>query len=105
MRGNIDLRTVNKDKKFWLNLVIWGKFYGDVQGWQADLTTTTTITSKISVDNGSSFNDLIIKLTRRFINITITGWFPLIATFSITCRGGARYLAIAQNSSKILRIE
>jgi hypothetical protein len=35
----------------------------------------------------------------------IMGWFPLIATFSITCRGGARYLAIAQNSFKILRIE
>jgi hypothetical protein len=36
------------------------------------ITITTTITSKIQGDNGSSFNTLIIKLTRRFINITIT---------------------------------
>ena len=28
--------TVNRDKKFWLNLVIWGKFYEDLYGWQAD---------------------------------------------------------------------
>jgi hypothetical protein len=25
---NIDICTVNRDKKFWLNLVIWGKYYG-----------------------------------------------------------------------------
>jgi hypothetical protein len=30
------------------------------------------------------------------------GGFPLIPTFSITCRGGARYLVIAQNSLKEL---
>jgi hypothetical protein len=33
---------------------------------------------------------------------TNIGEFPLIPTFSITCRGGARYLAIAQNSFRIL---
>ena len=27
MRRNIDICTVNRDKKFRLNLVIWGKFY------------------------------------------------------------------------------
>jgi hypothetical protein len=27
-RRNIDIRTVNKDTKFWWNLVIWGTFYG-----------------------------------------------------------------------------
>jgi hypothetical protein len=33
---NIDICTVNKDKKFWLNLVIWGRFYDVIHGWQAD---------------------------------------------------------------------
>ena len=36
MRRNIDVVTLNKDKKFRLNLVIWGKFYKVVCGWQAD---------------------------------------------------------------------
>jgi hypothetical protein len=31
----------------------------------------------------------------------VEGWFPLIATFSISCRGGAHYLAIAQNSYEL----
>ena len=35
-RRNIDICTLNRDKKLWLNLVIWGKFYEDVYGWQAD---------------------------------------------------------------------
>jgi hypothetical protein len=35
----------------------------------------------------------------------ILGVFPPEPTFSITCPGAARYLAIAQNSSKFLRIE
>jgi hypothetical protein len=33
------------------------------------------------------------------------GWFPLIATFSITRRGGAGYLATSKILSKILKIE
>ena len=38
MRRNIDLGTLlNKDKKFGLNLVIWGKFYDNIYDWQADL--------------------------------------------------------------------
>ena len=36
MRRNIDIGTLNKDKKFWLNLDIWGKFYEVVYGWQAN---------------------------------------------------------------------
>jgi hypothetical protein len=28
IRQNIDICTVNRDKKFWWNLVIWGKRYG-----------------------------------------------------------------------------
>ena len=36
MRRNIDICTVNREKKFGLNLVIWGKFYEVVMGWQAD---------------------------------------------------------------------
>jgi hypothetical protein len=40
----------------------------------------------------------------RAINFT-NGWFPLIAAFSITRRGGARYLAKSKILSKILRIE
>ena len=32
----IDIDTVNRDKKFRLNLVIWGKFYEDIYGWQAN---------------------------------------------------------------------
>jgi hypothetical protein len=35
MRRNIDIRTDNRDKKFGLNLVIWGKFYEDLHGWKA----------------------------------------------------------------------
>ena len=27
---------LNRDVKFQLNLVIWGKFYEDVYGWQAN---------------------------------------------------------------------
>ena len=34
-RRNIDIRTVNRDKNFGLNLVIWGKFYEDLHGWKA----------------------------------------------------------------------
>ena len=36
MRRNIDIYTLNKGKKFWLYLVIWGKFYEDVYDWQAN---------------------------------------------------------------------
>jgi hypothetical protein len=37
----IDIRTVNKGKKFGLNLVIWGTFYGVIYGWQADFRIAT----------------------------------------------------------------
>jgi hypothetical protein len=33
------MKAVNKDKKFWFNLVIWGKFY-----WVRQITITITIT-------------------------------------------------------------
>jgi hypothetical protein len=33
---NIDIGTLDRDKKFQCYLVIWGKFYEVVQGWQAD---------------------------------------------------------------------
>ncbi|OEU11608.1 hypothetical protein FRACYDRAFT_244725 [Fragilariopsis cylindrus CCMP1102] len=32
----IDIGTLNKGKKFWLNLDIWGKFYEYLYGWQAN---------------------------------------------------------------------
>jgi hypothetical protein len=41
IRRNIDICTVNRDKKFWLNLVIWGKFYDVIHGWQADFRNVT----------------------------------------------------------------
>jgi hypothetical protein len=49
---------------------IWS-FGEDFLGMYRDvrqITITTTITSKIPGDNGSSFNTLILKLTGRFIN-------------------------------------
>ncbi|OEU12077.1 hypothetical protein FRACYDRAFT_244317 [Fragilariopsis cylindrus CCMP1102] len=33
--------TLNKGKKFWLNLDIWGKFYEYLYGWQADFRIAT----------------------------------------------------------------
>jgi hypothetical protein len=36
MIQNIHISTVNRDKDSGLNLVIWGKFFGDVYGWQAN---------------------------------------------------------------------
>ena len=36
MIRNIDICTPNKDKKFRLNLIIWGKFYEVICRWQAD---------------------------------------------------------------------
>jgi hypothetical protein len=41
MGRNIDMRTVNKDKKVWLNLVIWGQFYDVIHGWQTDFRNVT----------------------------------------------------------------
>jgi hypothetical protein len=35
-KTNIDIGALNRDKKFQCILVIWGKFYDDIQGWQAD---------------------------------------------------------------------
>jgi hypothetical protein len=52
-----------------LNLVIWGISYGDVQGGQADLTTT--ITFKIPGYNGSSLNKLIRIKIIALTNITL----------------------------------
>jgi hypothetical protein len=40
-RRNIDIGTLNRDKKFQCILVIWGKFYEDIQGWQADFRIAT----------------------------------------------------------------
>jgi hypothetical protein len=37
----INWSPVNKDKMFWLNLVIWEKFYGVIYGWQADFRNVT----------------------------------------------------------------
>jgi hypothetical protein len=36
MRQNIDIDMLNREKKSQCILVIWGKFYEDVQGWQAN---------------------------------------------------------------------
>jgi hypothetical protein len=36
IRRNIDISALNRDKKFRCILVICGKFYEVVQGWQAD---------------------------------------------------------------------
>jgi hypothetical protein len=36
MRGKIDIGTLSRDKKFQCMLIIWGKFYEDIQGWQAN---------------------------------------------------------------------
>jgi hypothetical protein len=36
------LYTVNRDKTFWWNLVIWGRFYDLVQGWLADFRYVLT---------------------------------------------------------------
>ena len=36
MIQSIHISTVNRDKNSGLNLVIWGKFYEDVYGWQAN---------------------------------------------------------------------
>jgi hypothetical protein len=33
--------TVNGDKTFWLNLIIWGRFYDVIYGWQADFQNVT----------------------------------------------------------------
>jgi hypothetical protein len=41
IRPNIDICTVNRDKKCWLNLFIWGKCYGAIYGWQADFRNGT----------------------------------------------------------------
>ena len=36
MRRNIDIGTLNKGKKVWLNLEIWGTFYEEVYNWKAN---------------------------------------------------------------------
>ena len=36
MRQNIDICTVNRDKKFGCDLDIWGKFYRVVHDWKAN---------------------------------------------------------------------
>jgi hypothetical protein len=41
IRRNIDICTVNRDKKFGLNLVILGRFYDIIHGWQADFRNVT----------------------------------------------------------------
>jgi hypothetical protein len=41
MGRNIDIGTLNKEKKFQCYLVIRGKFYEDIQGWQADFRIAT----------------------------------------------------------------
>jgi hypothetical protein len=41
IRQNIDNGSPNKDKTFWWNLVIWGKCYGVIYGWQADFRNVT----------------------------------------------------------------
>ena len=41
MRRNIDIGTVKRGKKFGCDLVIWGKFYEDLYGWQADFRIAT----------------------------------------------------------------
>jgi hypothetical protein len=38
---NIDIGTLNREKKFQCILVIWEKFYEVVQGWQADFRIAT----------------------------------------------------------------
>jgi hypothetical protein len=38
---NIDICTVNRDRKFWLNLVIWGRLYDVIHEWQADVRNVT----------------------------------------------------------------
>jgi hypothetical protein len=32
----MDIGTLNREKKFQCILVIWGKCYEDIKGWQAD---------------------------------------------------------------------
>jgi hypothetical protein len=41
IKRNVDNGSLNKDKKVWLNLVIWGTSYGDIHGWQADFRNVT----------------------------------------------------------------
>jgi hypothetical protein len=41
IRQNIDICTVNRDKKFWWDLVIWGTLYDVIHGWQADFRNVT----------------------------------------------------------------
>ena len=36
MRQNIDCYTLNKGEKVRMNLVIWGRFYEVMYGWQAN---------------------------------------------------------------------
>jgi hypothetical protein len=36
IRRNIDIGTLNRGKKFRCIVVIWGKFYEHIQGWQAN---------------------------------------------------------------------
>jgi hypothetical protein len=36
IRRNLNIGTLNRDKKFQCYLFIWGKFYDDIQGWQAN---------------------------------------------------------------------
>jgi hypothetical protein len=44
-------------------------------------------------------------IIRVWYDNNTSGWFPLIAAFPITCRGGAQYLAIAQNSLKYYELK
>jgi hypothetical protein len=41
IRRNKAICTVISDKQFWMNLVIWGRFYGVIYEWQADFWNVT----------------------------------------------------------------
>ncbi|OEU10744.1 hypothetical protein FRACYDRAFT_246574 [Fragilariopsis cylindrus CCMP1102] len=40
-RTSMDICIVKRQKKFGCDLVIWGKFYEDLYGWQADFRIAT----------------------------------------------------------------
>ena len=48
-----------KDKKLWLN-VTWGKFYEDVDGWQADFRIATRGPYEGRIKNQSGLRDKLI---------------------------------------------
>jgi hypothetical protein len=61
MRRNIDICTVNRDKKFWLNLVIWGTFYVGIYMGGRQIFETSQEIHKRGDDNKSN-NKLIDKV-------------------------------------------